>query len=461
LAWVSRWAWLARGAGAQEQRQPERQRVVAAARVAVGGQAEHGASADEGRGRRLDGEAVVAAQRADVDLEQGAGGAQRLEPFPPSAEHVGGTLGVGEHQAEAEAHEALGGRAERRVEAAERALEQQPARARGALGDQPQLARGHAQRVLVGQLAARVQAHAQAGGVDLRLQRAAAGGQLVELDAGEHARLDVRGTGHVVHAVGVEAPGVGQRGVERVGAVVEARQQVAVEVRVGHAYVVNRRDARGLQRAWRGGADVALDRRRRVRAQAGEGEAPAGQRTHGQRRRAPARAAQLVADRGDVAERQRAHAGHGRVVEQPQQPPVGDGEDGARTGPGRRRADEPDRLVGVERVEQLGPQRAAHRVGEAAVARWGRAVGLLLAGPQEVVGDVDLGHPPLGLLPTPAVGVPALGQLAVGGGQLARGGARGDPENGERVHRAIVGYEARVSLQTQPPGTAAAALALP
>ena len=52
-----------------------------------------------------------------------------------------------------------------------------------------------------------------------------------------------------------------------------------------------------------------------------------------------------VRDLGDVAERQRVHARHGRVVEQPQQPALGDGEDRARAGPGRGRRDQPHVLA--------------------------------------------------------------------------------------------------------------------
>jgi hypothetical protein len=107
-------------------------------------------------------------------------------------------------------------------------------RALGALGDQLELVLAQPQRVRVGQLAAGMEPHAQALGVDRGLEAGAARLQLGQEDTWEHARLDVRGACDVAHALGVEPPRVGQRGVERPGAVVDAGEKMAMEVHVGH-----------------------------------------------------------------------------------------------------------------------------------------------------------------------------------------------------------------------------------
>jgi signal transduction histidine kinase/PAS domain-containing protein len=59
-------------------------------------------------------------------------------------------------------------------------------------------------------------------------------------------------------------------------------------------------------------------------------------------------------------------------------------------------------------------------------------------GAQQVVGGVDLRHPPRGVLPAAAIGVPALGLGAVGGGQLALGRANTHAEDRIRIHAAIL-----------------------
>ena len=140
----------------------------------------------------------------------------------------------------------------------------------------------------------------------------------------------------------------------------------------------------------------------------------------------------------DVAEGERVHARHGRVVEQPQQPPVGDGEDRARARPGRGRRDEPHVLALVERVEQLRaerePQRrdqpvALARAAAGAPAAGGRGAArscaVLRGRADQVVGGVDLRHPQLGLLPRAAIRMPALRRLAVGGGDVLLAAFRG------------------------------------
>ena len=78
---------------------------------------------------------MVAEQAGHVDLQQRAVLDVRLEPV----EVAGGALGVGEQQAVAEAGQAGDGGVEDVVEALERALEQQPRRVLGALGDQREL----------------------------------------------------------------------------------------------------------------------------------------------------------------------------------------------------------------------------------------------------------------------------------------------------------------------------------
>ena len=67
-----------------------------------------------------------------------------------------------------------------------------------------------------------------------------------------------------------------------------------------------------------------------MRAQIVEDVAPARERADRELR---VLALDAVLGLGDVAEREAVHAGDGRVVEQPQQPAVGDGEDGARAKP--------------------------------------------------------------------------------------------------------------------------------
>src|SRR5262245_41193415 len=69
---------------------------------------------------------------------------------------------------------------------------------------------------------------------------------------------------------------------------------------------------------------VALDHMRRVRPQIGEAVPASADGPQVERGGPPARAMDPQADRRDVAERERAHARDGRVVEQPQEPALGD-----------------------------------------------------------------------------------------------------------------------------------------
>ena len=146
----------------------------------------------------------------------------------------GGALGVRQQQSVAEVGQARHGGVEHVVEAAERALEQQPRRVRGALGDQRELVVVELQRVLVGELAAGVQAHLEAVGVERALGRRATVGELVQRDVREVGALDVRRAGHVAHALGVQPAGEPAGLLHRPGAVVEAREEMRMQIHVSH-----------------------------------------------------------------------------------------------------------------------------------------------------------------------------------------------------------------------------------
>jgi len=144
-------------------------------------------------------------------------------------------LRVREQQAVPEGGEALDGRVELVVEPAERALEQQPLRVPGALGDQLQLTVVQRERVLVGELAARVQCDLQALGADGLLELLPAAVELEDVDFREVRALDVRRGRDIEHVLAVEQAGEMDGVSESAGAVVEARQDVAMKVDVRHA----------------------------------------------------------------------------------------------------------------------------------------------------------------------------------------------------------------------------------
>src|SRR4051794_40275946 len=191
-------------AGRQQQVEAELERVLARAGMPVGGEAVGEPAAHEVGGKLLDVKPVVAEQRADVDLQQGA----LLEQRPQVLMAVGGALGVGEQEAEAELREAFGGGDEVLVDTRERALEQQPARAGGALGDVAELLAREQQRVVMRELAAGVQAHAEPLGADRPLGFLATGRELGERQFRIVIALDVRRAGNVTDALGMEPPGV-------------------------------------------------------------------------------------------------------------------------------------------------------------------------------------------------------------------------------------------------------------
>ena len=82
----------------------------------------------------------------------------------------------------------------------------------------------------MGELAAGMQAHGEAGAFDLVLRLLAERGQLVQRHTGEVRALDVRRAGHVAHALGVQAAGVGQGILHRLRPVIDAGQEVAVQI---------------------------------------------------------------------------------------------------------------------------------------------------------------------------------------------------------------------------------------
>ena len=75
---------------------------------------------------------------------------------------------------------------------------------------------------------------------------------------------------------------------------------------------------------------------------------------------------------------------------------------------------------------QLPRRRATRRLARRRLVRG--------AGTQEVERGVDLGHPPRGLVPPTLVGMPALGELAVGRSDLLVTRHRGNSENRVRIH---------------------------
>ena len=133
-------AGRARGGGAL------RERVRAVAAVAVGGQHVGVAVADQldGTGTRLG--ALAAEQRAHVDLQQRARGELVAQHPVPAAEEPERALGVPDQQPEALVADVGAGGEERLVDARERDLEQDPARAGRAVGDDVELVRAERRR---------------------------------------------------------------------------------------------------------------------------------------------------------------------------------------------------------------------------------------------------------------------------------------------------------------------------
>ncbi len=153
---------------------------------------------------------------------------------PQRLDRAGDALRVGEHEAVAEAAQARDRLVEALVEALERAFEEQPRRVRGTLGDVGEVVLGALERVLVGELAALVQADVQALGVDRGLDFGAAGGQFLDAHARVGGAADVRGAGDVEDVLVVEAAGVAEGLSHRLRPVVQTGKQMAVEVNVSH-----------------------------------------------------------------------------------------------------------------------------------------------------------------------------------------------------------------------------------
>ena len=212
---------------------PAVERVVAGAGVAVGGEAPDELLAQQPHGPRVGGRAVAAEQRGGVDLQQGAAGGERAQAAVRAVDH-GGALRVGEQDAVAVLPQPLGGPHDVVVEARERALEQQPAAAVRALGDQLEVVGAEPQRVLVRELAAAVQPHADPALIERALRLLAELRQPRDLHAREVEPLDVRRARDVMDAGRLEPACVRDRVVHPRRAVVEPGQQVAVKVDVCH-----------------------------------------------------------------------------------------------------------------------------------------------------------------------------------------------------------------------------------
>ncbi len=177
-----------------------------------------------------------------------------------------------------------------------------------------------------------------------------------------------------------------------------------------------RRPDRALIGGWPVAAAIRRPRSRRGRGpELAEGEAAAVAGADAERRDAAARSPQRVLGRLDGGEAERLDAAVDGVVEQPEQAPVAGREQRLRARPRRRRRDEPDVLARLEDAEQLVAEGAADRGREPGAAAAGRlrrphacGRGLLVAlhplrRAQQVVGGVDLRHPPLRAA---AVGMP-------------------------------------------------------
>ena len=72
--------------------------------------------------------------------------------------------------------------------------------------------------------------------LDRALRGLAAAGQLGDVDAREVRALDVRGAGDVEHALGVQPPGEAPGLLHRRGPVIEAGEEMGVEIRVSHSH---------------------------------------------------------------------------------------------------------------------------------------------------------------------------------------------------------------------------------
>jgi hypothetical protein len=172
---------------------------------------------------------VAAEQRGDVDLQQRAGLDRRAQPPQPVLEQAGGAFGMRDQQPEAVAAHVAPGRQERRVDPAEGHLEQHPPRAARPVGDRVELRVAEPGGAAREDLAARLQAEADARRVERGLQRPCArrDRRHVERVVGV---TDVRRRRGLVNAVAREPRGVLEcRGLVR-RPVVDAGKQVQVQV---------------------------------------------------------------------------------------------------------------------------------------------------------------------------------------------------------------------------------------
>ena len=119
------------------------------------------------------------------------------------------------------------------VDAREGHLEQHPAGAGRAVGDDVELGRAERGRALGVDLAARVQAQVDARRVERRLQRARALGDAGDVER-EPGVADVRRDGRLVDATRGEPLGVDEAGHLVAWSIVHPRQEVEVQIDMGH-----------------------------------------------------------------------------------------------------------------------------------------------------------------------------------------------------------------------------------
>ena len=169
--------------------------------------------------------AVEADDRRGADLRDGA----ELELAPQRAhvvvEQGRAPLGVGEHDAEAAGAQLVGAAVERADGAVERRLEQDPAGVRRAVRDRLQLRVGQLPDAPRRDLAAGLHLELDAGGAQRRVDLRHARRDLLDRD-----RADVRGRRRADDPVGDREPRELDRRGEVGRAVVDARQQVHVQV---------------------------------------------------------------------------------------------------------------------------------------------------------------------------------------------------------------------------------------
>ena len=169
--------------------------------------------------------ALAALQRIDIRGDERALGDEPLDRRQPGFEDVAAALRMGEQKSESTPAKLAGAVEERGVDALEGDLEEHPARAGRPVGDRLELGVGERADRLGLELAADADVERDALPGERRAQLGHALGQLVDDDL-----LDVRRGDDDARAGGRRHAGVGDALVERPGAVVDAGEDVAVEV---------------------------------------------------------------------------------------------------------------------------------------------------------------------------------------------------------------------------------------